>query len=72
VNQSVQFTDATTGSPTVPGSPAPYRTSNGANGFDLYDMQGNVWQLANDSVKQPLFAPYRANSVALYFRRGLF
>ena len=31
-----------------PGSAASYQTSNGANGFGLYDMQGNVWQLVND------------------------
>ena len=31
-----------------PGSAASYQTSDGANGFGLYDMQGNVWQLVHD------------------------
>ena len=31
-----------------PGSAASYQTGNGANGFGLYDMQGNVWQFVND------------------------
>jgi PKD repeat protein len=31
-----------------PGSAISYQTSDGANGFGLYDMQGNVWQLVND------------------------
>ena len=31
-----------------PGAAAAYQTSNGANGFGLYDMAGNVWQFVND------------------------
>jgi len=31
-----------------PGSATSYQTSNGINGFGLYDMQGNVWQFIND------------------------
>ena len=31
-----------------PGSASSYQTSNGANGFGLYDMQGNVWEFVND------------------------
>jgi formylglycine-generating enzyme required for sulfatase activity len=31
-----------------PGNAQTYQTSNGANGFGLYDMQGNVWEFVND------------------------
>ncbi|MCX6268033.1 MAG: SUMF1/EgtB/PvdO family nonheme iron enzyme [Bacteroidetes bacterium] len=31
-----------------PGSAATYQTSDGANGYGLYDMQGNVWELIWD------------------------
>ncbi len=31
-----------------PGGAASYQTTNGANGYGLYDMAGNVWQLIND------------------------
>ena len=31
-----------------PGTATSYQTSNGMNGFGLYDMQGNVWQYIND------------------------
>ena len=31
-----------------PGSATSYQTSHGANGFGLYDMEGNIWQLVHD------------------------
>jgi formylglycine-generating enzyme required for sulfatase activity len=33
---------------TWPGSASTYQTSNGENGFGLYDMAGNVWEFIND------------------------
>ena len=31
-----------------PGSATTYQTTDGANGYGLYDMQGNVWEFIND------------------------
>ena len=31
-----------------PGSAGSYQTDDGANGFGIYDMQGNVWEFIND------------------------
>jgi formylglycine-generating enzyme required for sulfatase activity len=43
-----------------PGAATTYQTSNGANDFGLYDMQGNVWQLVNDWYGQNYYSvsPY--------------
>ncbi len=39
-----------------PGSASTYQTSNGANGFGLYDMQGNAWEFVNDWYGQNYYS----------------
>jgi formylglycine-generating enzyme required for sulfatase activity len=43
-----------------PAAAASYQTSDGTNGFGLYDMQGNVWQFVNDWYGQGYYSvsPY--------------
>ena len=43
-----------------PGNAASYQTSNGANGYGLYDIAGNVWELINDWYGQNYYStsPY--------------
>ena len=44
-----------------PGTATSYQTSNGINGFGLYDMCGNVWQYLNDWYQTNYYrsSPYR-------------
>lgn len=44
-----------------PGAAASYQTANGANGFGLYDMQGNVWEFVNDWYGQDYYSKSPVN-----------
>ena len=39
-----------------PGTAETYQTANGANGYGLYDMTGNVWQFVNDWYGRDYYA----------------
>ncbi len=39
-----------------PGAQETFQTSNGANGYGLYDMSGNVWQFINDWYVRDYYA----------------
>jgi formylglycine-generating enzyme required for sulfatase activity/phosphatidylethanolamine-binding protein (PEBP) family uncharacterized protein len=39
-----------------PGTQASYQTGNGANGYGLHDMAGNVWQFVNDWYERDYYA----------------
>jgi formylglycine-generating enzyme required for sulfatase activity len=39
-----------------PGSQTSYQTSNGANGYGLFDMAGDVWQYCNDWYQQNYYS----------------
>lgn len=39
-----------------PGSALSYQTSDGANGYGIYDMQGNVWEFVNDWYGQNYYS----------------
>ena len=39
-----------------PGAQESFQTANGANGFGLYDMAGNVWQFVNDWYERDYYS----------------
>ncbi len=47
-----------------PGAAETYQTSNGANGYGLYDMSGNVWQFVNDWYGRDFYAFSPTNNPA--------
>ena len=47
-----------------PGTQESYQTANGMNGFGLYDMSGNVWQLVNDWYARDYYAHSPAENPA--------
>ena len=47
-----------------PGAQETFQTANGANGFGLYDMAGNVWQFINDWYERGYYAYSPTNNPA--------
>ncbi|MCX7887944.1 MAG: formylglycine-generating enzyme family protein, partial [Verrucomicrobiae bacterium] len=47
-----------------PGFQETYQTSNGANGYGLYDMSGNVWQFVNDWYRRDYYSFSPTNNPA--------
>jgi formylglycine-generating enzyme required for sulfatase activity/phosphatidylethanolamine-binding protein (PEBP) family uncharacterized protein len=47
-----------------PGAAETFRTSNGANGYGLYDITGNVWQFVNDWYGRDYYAYSPTNNPA--------
>ena len=47
-----------------PGAAESFQTANGANGYGLYDMSGNVWQFVNDWYGRDYYAYSPTNNPA--------
>lgn len=45
-----------------PDTASSFQTSNGANGYGLYDMQGNVWEFINDWYSQTYYSISPSNN----------